>query len=126
MTPAIIDKICQLLAMGNYRLVSAKVAGIGQSTLEKWIGQGKLKPNSKYGEFRRRILEAEAMAEVRHVGTIAKASSNGDPKAAQWWLTHKQPERWAKTEVAQTKAISSNAPLIAFVGSLIKDTEPDK
>ncbi len=88
-------KIVLALQGGNFRSTSAQWAGVGARTFRDWMHQGELRPKSRFGEFRRAVLEAEKAAEIRAVGLVMKAAQT-DTKHAEWWLSHRFPERWAE------------------------------
>lgn len=93
--------ICQAIAEGNFRETAARYAAVPLTTFYRWCAIGRKEPNSPYGEFLQAILEAESQAEMEMVELVRK-SAKIDARHAQWWLTHKLPERWGdqRAEVA--------------------------
>lgn len=92
---------CNLLRIGCYIETACRLAGISRSTFYGWMKRGKdetdrlmenrrAKPRKKeapYREFSDRVMQALAVAEMEHVGTVYKASvTNRDPRVALAWL----------------------------------------
>jgi hypothetical protein len=98
LTPEIQDLLCQAIRDGNYREVAAEWVGVSTRTLSRWMTDGKRKPDTVYGRFRRAVLEAERCAEMKMVEAVMRAAAS-DPKHAQWWLERKFPERWAANRI---------------------------
>ena len=104
-------KICDALKLGNFRQTAAKAAGISLRTFTHWMKLGKDRNNKPFLAFRRAVLEAETMAEMRAVGLIVQKAAE-DPKHAQWWLTHRWPERWAeKTRLRMEHTGKAGGPI---------------
>jgi len=89
------EKIVQALHLCNHRKHAAEFAGIEERTLRRWMARGKNPNDHEYTAFRAAIVEAEAKAKVMAMGCIAKASRDGDWKAAAWLLERKAPEHYA-------------------------------
>lgn len=87
-------KICLALRGGNFRSTAAQWAGVSTRVFQEWMKLGGERPKSRHGRFRAAIIEAEKSAEIQAVGRIIKAAEK-DPKHAEWWLSHRFPERWA-------------------------------
>lgn len=98
LTDEVQEKICEALRQGNFRAVAAAYAGVGYTTVHKWLAKGRAKPRGRYGAFRRAVLDAESLVERRCVAVVIKAGLEGDVKSAQWWLEHKARKRWANTQ----------------------------
>jgi len=104
-------KICDALALGNFRQTAAKAAGVSLRTFTEWMRLGKNRNNKAFLAFRRAVLEAETQAEMRAVGLIVQKAAE-DPKHAQWWLTHRWPERWAeKTRLRMEHTGKAGGPI---------------
>lgn len=95
LTEEIQAKVVAALRGGNFRSTAAGWAGIGARTLREWMQKGEAAPKSPHGLFRHAVLEAEKAAEIHAVGLIMRAAST-DVKHAEWWLSHRFPERWAE------------------------------
>jgi hypothetical protein len=92
LTPETSEKILTLVRMGNYRETACAAAGIESRTMRVWLQRG-AKGEKPYAEFARKMDEAEAGAEARHVMTLATAS-RVDWRAAAWILSRKYHDRW--------------------------------
>lgn len=103
LTKDVQDKICSALRAGNFRTVAAQWAGVPLRTFYEWMGRGKEEPDRPEAKFRQAVIEAEKAAEVRAVGLIMSAAQS-DPKHAEWWLSHRWPERWADQERKRIRA----------------------
>lgn len=103
LTPEVREKILMALRGGNWRSTAAGFAGIAKSTLRDWMAKGRQYPRSRFGTFRREVMEAEKQAEIRAVGLIMRAAGD-DPKHAEWWLERKHHRRWGRRERSEVTA----------------------
>lgn len=88
LTPERQDKLLEALRAGASRGGAADYARIGLTTFYDWMKQGKLQPETEFGEFRRLVLEAESVAELSAVVAVRK----DDPK---WFLSRRFNRRWS-------------------------------
>ena len=95
LTPEVQEKIVQALHLCNHRKHAAEFAGIEERTLRRWMARGKNPNDHEYTAFRAAVVEAEAKAKVMAMGCIAKASRDGDWRAAAWLLERRNPEHYA-------------------------------
>ncbi len=102
LTPEVQEKICQILRGGNFKNVACEYAGVSQRVFREWMKKG-AEGEQPYEDFRRAVIEAEKSAEIRAVGLIIKAAQE-DPRHAQWWLSHRFPERWADRQRQELRA----------------------
>ena len=93
LTPEVQTKIVQAIAGGNYKEIAAEWAGIAPDTLSRWLSRAR----EPYLTFRRAVLEAERVAEIRCVALIMKGAAE-DPKHAEWLLERKHHERWGRRD----------------------------
>jgi hypothetical protein len=93
--PATTEKVVQAIIAGCSRADAARYAGVGESTLRRWIARGRAEKEGAFADFADAVLDAEAKASVLANGCIAKAIRNGDWKAAAWFLERRFPERYA-------------------------------
>lgn len=103
LTPEVQAKLVHALRAGNFRSISAEYAGVPQRTFFDWMRRGKETSDEPFRSFRRAVIEAEKAAEVRTVLLIMKAAEK-DPRHAEWWLSHRFPERWADKSRAEYRA----------------------
>ena len=97
LTPAVQKKITDAIAGGNYNVVAAQFAGIGQSTFYLWLEQGENAQSGKKREFWEAVKDAEARAETRNVLLIERAADT-QWQAAAWMLERKHYDRWGRKE----------------------------
>lgn len=91
------EKIVNALRSGAYRKVAAVWAGISARTLREWMVEGKEKPSSAYGVFRRKVLAAETAAEIQ-VGSTAFMAAANDPAYALAYMRVRWRKRWSPAE----------------------------
>lgn len=72
LTPEIQEKICALVAKGNYVMTAARAAGVKPCTVTKWIQRGRA-GNRNYIQFVEAIKSARAEAEAQMVAAIREA-----------------------------------------------------
>jgi hypothetical protein len=123
LTPEIADRIVNMLKLGNYQETAAAAAGIDARTLRRWLHRGASREEEPYATFAARVLEAEASAESRHVGTLYSASRE-DWRAAAWILSRKSPDRWG--DKVQQMIEVSGAATPAQAARLVREAFGDK
>lgn len=79
LTPERADQILQAIRAGNYLQTAAQYAGIGTTTLYRWLERANNpdEQDPRYREFRDRLERARAEAEVRVVATVLKGIVGG-------------------------------------------------
>jgi len=103
------EAIVQALRVGAYIEDAAESAGVAESTVYAWISRGQEHapdlgtPISKvpkaqrvYVEFAESVEKARAGAVVFNLAMIRQAASNGDWKAAAWWLERTRPGQYGR------------------------------
>jgi hypothetical protein len=103
LTKPTVKLIVSLIRRGHYTETACALAGIHKSTVANWLKWGKLKPGSKYGAFRRLVLQAEAAAEIRDYENIRRAGDNGNWTASAWSLERRHPEHWSRKDPSQPR-----------------------
>jgi hypothetical protein len=90
-------QIATLIAVGNTIEVAARVAGVSDDSVHRWLARGELpgKPNQPYRAFREAVERAKAEREHRMVVTILKAAQSGSWQAARFLLERWNPAEWA-------------------------------
>lgn len=81
--------ILNALRLGNTRRNAAAYAEVSHETFYRWLGDV---------TFRDAVEKAEADAEARFLGQIAKAAADGTWTAAAWWLERRRHEDYRRRE----------------------------
>lgn len=106
LTPSVQTKLTKALASGCYRETAAHVAGIGVSTLYRWLEQGEADIEhdkaTPYRELREAIEKAEAAAEKKLLEIILAAAPK-NWQAAAWTLERKNPARWGRRDFTKVE-----------------------
>ena len=95
LTPDVQRRLCEAVAAGNTRHDAAEYAGIGESTLRRWLAQGRHRRSGKFRALLAAVKKAEADAVVRNVAIIQKAAPKSW-QAAAWWLERKRAKDWSQ------------------------------
>lgn len=82
--------ILNALRIGNTRRAAASFAEIDHATFYRWLDED--------ATFRDSVEKAEADAEARFLGQIAKAASDGTWTAAAWWLERRRPDDYRRRD----------------------------
>lgn len=95
------QKFLDALTAGNYACVACDLAGIGESTLYRWLRQGEedaeADEESLFRQFWESYKKASIAAESRAVTTVRQAAQT-DWKAAMTYLERRRPERWGRRD----------------------------
>ena len=95
LTPEVQRRLCDAIAAGNTRNDAAEYAGVGESTLRRWLAQGRRRRSGKFRALLAAVKKAEADAVVRNVAIIQKAAATSW-QAAAWWLERKRDADWSQ------------------------------
>jgi len=97
LTPDTQSRIVEALRAGNYIDAACAYAGIGTTTYYRWMqrAQDPTAPDI-YRDFRDAVERARAEAEIRNVGLIQRAASDGTWQAAAWFLERSHPRKWGR------------------------------
>jgi len=100
LTQQLADQLVAMLRAGNYITVAVRAVGISRQTFGDWMRRGRSdkSADAEFASFRRRVEQARAEAEVRHVAQIANAAADSW-QAAAWLLERQHPERWGRVSV---------------------------
>jgi hypothetical protein len=77
MTPVAKQAILDALAAGNMRHDAAEHAGVGASTLKRWLALGRRQERGPWRDFLVAVKKAEADAVAASVGRIRRAAIGG-------------------------------------------------
>jgi len=86
LTPERRARLVQAARLGLTRELQADYAGVGRSTLARWLATGRKAKRGQFRELWEALKEAEAQGAALHMTRIAGASKEGDWKAAAWLL----------------------------------------
>lgn len=106
-----IERVCQLLSLGNSKAAAAESVGIAQTTMNGWqraaqeimlsleeglLLEEEITPRQELLlHFSEEMAKARARAEVWHVSNI-RSHAEGDWKASAWWLERSRPSLFGK------------------------------
>lgn len=88
LNPDITKRMADGLQAGMTRVGACHLAGISEMSLWEWMRRGALEPDTEFAKFRKAVLNAEAIAELRLVASVQR----DDPK----WLLARRYKRWAE------------------------------
>lgn len=103
-----VQDLLRALRFGNYMDAACAAAGVGVTTVYRWINEGQDeaqrietggKPNphkAGYVEIMEAIERARGEAEARNVAVIQKAAQDGTWQASAWWLERSRPQKWGR------------------------------
>lgn len=100
-TPALAARLVAALKAGQHRKAACAAAGIGASTLQRWLTQGAA-GEEPYAALTLQINEVEAECEARAVLSI-QIQGREDWRALAWYLERRFPLSWGDTKGAQAK-----------------------
>ncbi|MEN8133243.1 MAG: hypothetical protein ABFS45_24320 [Pseudomonadota bacterium] len=94
LTPEAQRRVAECLRLGAGRATAAAAAGIGESTLYRWLERGEASTRGQFREFWEAVRGAEYEAELsalRHW----QAAMPKDWRACKEFLERRFPERWS-------------------------------
>jgi transposase len=101
--PEVVRRLVEGIDVGMYRRDAARYAGIGRSTLYRWLERGEADAEAGIGselaDVWWRVTHAEAVAEVRAVAVLRRAMTQDgvNGRAAVMFLARRYPRRWGRT-----------------------------
>ena len=102
LTPALQDKICQLIAKGNYLITACNVVGINKSTYLRWVERAEQETNNGgglYCDFGVAIKKAEGEAEAQLAQFVREtAIDKKDGYLGMTFLERRHPDRWGRKD----------------------------
>lgn len=106
LTPDVHAALVEALTTGCYRETAARAAGIGVSTLYRWLEQGEADIEhdkaTPHRELREALEKAEADAEQTAL-KIIRAAAPKNWQAAAWMLERKNPDRWGRRDAMKVE-----------------------
>ena len=80
---------------GAPRHIAANAAGLGRSTLMRWMARGKKERRGQFRDFWDALKKAEAELIIELVQRINAAAERGTWQAAAWTLERRYPEKFS-------------------------------
>ena len=80
---------------GAPRHIAANAAGLGRSTLMRWMARGKKERRGQFRDFWDALKKAEAELIIELVQRINAAAERGTWQAAAWTLERRHPEHFS-------------------------------
>lgn len=114
----VIDTICDVLARGHTRRAAAAKAGVDDSTLMRWLADGRDETTGLKRELFLSVLEAEAHGEHQLV-EIVRAAADIDPQYAKWLLERRHHVDWARREQLAVSGGEGKPMEVAVVRELV-------
>lgn len=108
LSPAVTERIVEVVRAGNYVGVAAQAAGIHRATYYSWMRRGEeaseargrgepLSPDDvPFADFFDQVIEAEALAEIDAVAAVREAK--GGWQAHMTYLERRFSERWRRMD----------------------------
>ena len=84
--------VVEAVRKGCPRGTAANAAGLGRSTLMRWMARGKAERRGQFRDFWDDIKRAEAEAIAERIERIRDAADSGKWQAAAWWLERMHPD----------------------------------
>ena len=111
LTPAKRKQIVDLVRDGVPLTHAALAAGVGKSTVFRWMAQGDADQKGVYRDFREAIRRAEAESVAALVAQVLQGAAK-DWRAAAWLLTRRAPADFIDpAKVAEMQAAQARAEL---------------
>lgn len=105
--------VLNALRVGNTRRASAAAAGVSHETFYNWLTDV---------TFSDRVTQAEAEAELRFLGQVAKHAATS-PQAAQWWLERRRPADYRRQDGVELTGANGGPIEMADVTANLNDHE---
>lgn len=94
--PEVKRKLLEAIRSGATYEIAAKYAGIGRSTLHRWLAAGRA-GDPDYLELAQAVDEAESQGAVQCLALIRKSAMGGTWQAAAWLLERRYPDQYGRT-----------------------------
>lgn len=108
---------------GNYLETACSYAGIGYTTLRRWVAKAD-DPDAppEYQEFKEALEKARADAEVGALAKIQKAASEGAWQASAWYLERSRPEKWGRRDTSRVELVGDGGGPVKMVAGIELDS----
>lgn len=98
LTPEVQERICEALSVGCSRKDAAACALVGYEALLRWYQRGETARRGIFREFYKAVVVAEAKPRERAYKSIAKAADDGDWRAGESYLKHRDHENFRQRQ----------------------------
>ena len=113
-SPERIEAIVRALRIGNTRRAACQAADLAEDTLARWM--------KRDAGLCGAVVKAEAEAEQRFLGQVAKAAAEGTWTAAAWWLERRKHQDYGRRDrVDMTIDLRREAERLAAANGLDPD-----
>lgn len=85
--------ICYALSQGTTLREAARLAGVGRTTLHRWLSRGRRDAEGPFRDFRNRVREISTLT---HMESLVHIRRSGDWRAHAWFLERRYPRQWGK------------------------------
>lgn len=108
LTPEVQDRLVAAAKLGATRELQAAYGGIGVSTLHRWLAAGRKAKSGRKRELWDALKEADGLGAFDMLGKIRDAATEGDWKAAAWFLERRHGYRKnGPAELSKEQAIEA-------------------
>lgn len=118
LTSELQEKLCKVIADGNYYRASCAVVGLNYTTFRKWLVAGRKQKRGQFRQFFDAVRKAEADAETRVV-SLWQEQIPGNWQAARDFLARRNPRDWMPKESHEVTGKGGNP--IKVVGGIDLD-----
>ena len=108
LTPNIIKRIGENIALGLPYSLAAEAAGIAYQTFNDWMNKGKTEKSGKYYQFYKYIQKCNADATKECLKRLDVAVKAGDTRICTWILERRFPENFGRHEYRKMNVVSEN------------------
>lgn len=119
-TPELRERILQAVRAGVPRTAAAQSAGIGETTLYRYLQIGRSEHDGRHRDFLDAVVKAEADAQVHAVASWRRAIAAGDWRAAESYLARRHPSDWARRGGEQASQDGPGRELEEELGQLLR------
>lgn len=114
LAPAVVGRFLELVAQGVAIEAAAGAAGVGESTVYRWLSRGREEgATAEFREFREAVERARAQAETTFTLRLAEHAERGDTRALLALLRRVAPQRWSeRAELDVRLAGRLDAPIV--------------
>ena len=125
LTPEVHEAIIKDIGNGVTFVDAAGAAGIEYTTFRDWMKRGEVESKGIYHNFYNACKAAQAQARKKFTLVIAKASADGDWRAALEYLKRHDPDNWGDKNTTVLTGANGGPVQISRVEIIIPAEETD-